>query len=146
MLRWLRRLFSHKDPRGYSAAEREIFKYWDGKQIRRGDPLKIDRSFLTNPDFDPKLDPQICRVPTPDGIKAIGRVTAAVRKAFGVAELEDGGLTDGECLALFGEFYAYIAELEESARPLASSPGPTVSAAGGATTPSGAASGSTAPA
>lgn len=139
MFGWFRR-----DPTGYTQAEREIFRFWDGGRKRKGDPLAIHRALLTDAEFDAKLDPGISAVPTIAGLKATGRVAGAVRRAFKIPELEQGGLTDGECLQLFCEFGAYIRALTEDGRPLASSPGPTASATDESTTATGADSGSTA--
>jgi hypothetical protein len=131
---------------GYTQGDRDIFPYWDGQRQRNGDPLAIDRLLLTDPAFDAKLDPQISRVPTLDGLKAAGRIVDATRKAFGIKPLEEGGLTDAECLGLFCDFNLFVRDLEERSRPLASSPRPTASASGptASATPTSAASGSTA--
>jgi hypothetical protein len=128
MFAWLRRLLSAKDSSGYTAAEREIFEYWDGRRKRVADPLAVHRTLLTDPDLDMKIHPAMTALPTVDGLRATGKVAAAVRRAFGIGTLEAGGLTDGECLALFCEFGAYIHALTESNRPLPSSPVPTASA------------------
>jgi hypothetical protein len=143
-MRWLRRLLGRKDSAGYVRADREVFPFWDGRRQRLADPLAVHRALLTNPNFDAKLDPQIAAVPTVDGLKAMGRLAAAVRLAFGVADISGGGLTDAECMALYIAFGNYIGRLTEEYRPLASSPGPTASATGGSVTPTSAASGSTA--
>jgi hypothetical protein len=138
-------LMPRRNLSGYTQGQRDIFPYWDGRRERRGDPLAVDRALQTDPAFDFKLDPQISQVPTLDGVKATGRVVAATRRAFGIKPLEEGGLTDVECLGLFCDFNVYIRHLEDQARPLASSPGPTASAAGtDSATPNSAASGSTA--
>jgi hypothetical protein len=145
VFRFLRRLFGRPDPFGYTAAEREIFQFWDGHKVRLADPLAVQRALVTDPDLDLKNDPGLMATPKTPGLLATGRVAAAVRKAFGVATLDNGGLTDGECVALFCEFGDYIGGLTEAARPLASSPPPTGPAAPESSpTPTSAASGSTA--
>jgi hypothetical protein len=132
MFRWLRRLFGKRDALGYADADREIFEYWDGQRIRRGDPLAIHRAIICAPEeeFNIKVDPKVARVPTPEGLLATGRMAAIVRKAFGIKSVDEGGLTDGECIRLFIEFGALIRVLEDDARPLASSPRPTAAAGG----------------
>jgi hypothetical protein len=137
MLRWLRRLFGKRDALGYADADREIFEYWDGQRVRRGDPLAIHRTIICAPEeeFNIKVDPKAARVPTPEGLLATGRMAAIVRKAFDVKSVDEGGLTDGECIRLFVEFGALIRVLEDDARPLASSPRPTAAAAGGGDLP-----------
>jgi hypothetical protein len=142
--RFLRKLFGRRDPFGYTAAEREIFEFWDGSRHRMADPLAVQRALVTDPELDPKMDTGLMAVPGVPGLQATGRVAAAVRRAFKVATLENGGLTDGECVALFCEFGDYIGGLTEAARPLASSPPPTGSAAERSVIPTSAASGSTA--
>lgn len=126
ILSWL---FPKRDASGFTPGERAIFPYWDGKRHRLGDPLALHRALLTDPDFDMEFDPKVAEVPTKDGLNATGRVAAAVRKAFGVKTLDDGGLTDTECLTLFCEFGGYLGQLTEDTRPLASSPGSTESPA-----------------
>jgi hypothetical protein len=131
MLRWLRRLFGRRDALGYADSEREIFVYWDGTRERKGDPLAIHRALLTmdpEKEFDIKTDPQVTAVPTIAGLRATGRLAGAVRKAFGIRTVDEGGLTDGECLRLFVQFGSLIRELQEDARPLANSPPPTAAA------------------
>lgn len=125
MIAWFRKLFDRPDSFGYRPGQREIFEYWDGKRFRKGDPLAIHRAMLTDPDFDMNIDPGLAGVPHVKGLIATGRVAAAVRKAFAIAPLDAGGLTDGECLTLFCTFGAYIHQLTESSRPLASGPAPT---------------------
>jgi hypothetical protein len=132
MFRWLRRLFGRRDALGYADGEREIFEYWDGTRTRKGDPLAIHRALVCMPteEFNIDVDPKVSRVPTPEGLLATGRMAEAVRKAFGIKQVDEGGLTDGECIRLFIEFGALIRELEDAGRPLASSPRPTAAAAG----------------
>ena len=141
---WLTRFFQRKDAYGYTEGERDIFTYWDGVKRRKGDPLAIQRALLTDPKFDIKFDPDIAKVPTLDGLKAVGRLIDATRRAFKVPDFEKDGLTDGECLNLFHVFSFYIGQLQEEARPLASSPGPTASAPDVTPTETSVASGSTA--
>jgi hypothetical protein len=139
-------MFGRRDAFGYTAAEREIFEYWDGSRVRLGDPLAIHRSLMTMPEseFDIKIDPDMTKLPNVKGLEATGRVVAAVRRAFKIPDLEHGGLTDGECMRLFCAFGDIIRELEDRNRPLASSPRPMGAAAGGGpTTAPSSASGST---
>jgi hypothetical protein len=132
MFRLLRRLFGRRDPApdafGYTVTDREIFRYRVGNFIGVADPLATQRAMMTDPDFDAKYDPGIAAVPTTEGLKATGRLAAAVRRAFGLKEFAAGGPTDGECLQLFVAFSEYLGDITEESRPLASSPGPMASA------------------
>jgi hypothetical protein len=145
VFRFLRKLFGRRDPFGYTPAEREIFEFWDGHKVRLADPLTVQRALVTDPELDAKLDTGLLRIPGEPGLNAAGRIAAAVRRAFKVPDLEHGGLSEGECISLFCTFGDYIGGLTELARPLASSPPPTGSAAPESSpTPTSAASGSTA--
>lgn len=142
MIRLLRRLFGRRDAFGYTDAERAIFAYHDGRRRRRGDPLAIQRALVDDKEFNLAIDPAVSCVPTVEGVRAAGRTAAATRRAFVIPQLEAGGLTDAECLGLFASFGEFLKELQESARPLASSPTPTEASAGGdLTTATSAASG-----
>jgi hypothetical protein len=125
VIRWLKRLFGRRDAFGYRPTERDIFRYYDGRRERRGDPLAIQRALVLDPEFELAIDPGIATVPTPEGIRAAGRTVAAVRRAFGIPAFEEYGLTDAGCLVLFAEFGEFVKGLREAAGPLASSPGPT---------------------
>lgn len=146
---------------GYSARERAIFKWWDGRRVQAADPLAVQRALLSVPGFDPENDAKRADLVLkggpgsdhPEALAALYRLTDATRKAFGVQPYREWGpwywrkregLTDAEVLGLFAAFGEYLAALQESAGPLASSPGPTASAVSDPLTSSSAASGSTA--
>jgi hypothetical protein len=142
MLRILRKLFGRKDAFGYTAGDRAIFHYHDGRKWRRGDPLAIQRALVDDAAFNLAIDPGVATVPSVEGVRAAGRTASAVRRAFGVPAFDAGGLTDAECLDLFGMFGEFVRVLTEAVRPLPSSPTLTeASAAGDSITASSAASG-----
>lgn len=129
----------------FDPAKRKIFEYHDGTRSRRADPLAVQR--VINRKLGRRLDthlknmgvlervPPALRPHLSEGViddmrakefDAAEALAAVTREAFGVKALEDGGLSDAECLDLFARFYAYVAYLEEAARPLPDSPGPDV--------------------
>lgn len=147
---------------GYSARERAIFRFWDGRRTRAVDPLAVQRTLLAVEGFDPENDAKRADLVLkggpgsdhPEALAALFRVVDATRRAFGVLPFREWGrwpfrrregLTDAETLGLFAAFGGFLAELQEDARPLASSPGHTASATGGPATESSAVSGSTVP-
>jgi hypothetical protein len=127
MIAWLKRLLGATEAPAYSARQRSIFRYWDGRRDRAGDPLAIHRALLTN--FDLEETAKVADVPTHEGVKAKGEIAGQVRTAFGIAPFEAGGLLDAECLELFVRFSGFLKELEAEMRPLPSGPTPTASPA-----------------
>jgi hypothetical protein len=63
------------------------------------------------------------------GINSGGRIAEATRRAMGIPTLEDGGLTDGECIVLFCSYSNYVTEIRYESRPLVNTPGSTESPA-----------------
>ena len=53
------------------------------------------------------------------------------RKVFTVAQVDDGGLTDAECVRLFGDFIKYAAGIAEEYRSFQTPPPNTASVGGG---------------
>jgi len=110
---------------------RAIFRYWDGRNWKRADPLAVMATIEDRcPDFGDLLrviaaDPD--DVPAGElRTQAIATHQAAVKKllgvvqhAFGVKPLDQlGGLTHAEMIRLLTEFLHYMGRLAEAARPL----------------------------
>jgi hypothetical protein len=89
-----------------------IYPYWDGEQIRRGDPFRIFREIQHNGVIDmdaamPLLDAGV----EPETTK----VVEVIAKAFGVSRWnEKNGLTDWEVLELLWELKAFLGELKKN--------------------------------
>ena len=124
MITWLRSLFGRRDAFGYRPRDRTIFAFWDGTRKRLADPLAVHRALMTDPDFELQFDPKIAQVANKEGLKATGRTAAAVRRAFGVKDIDAGGLLDSECLELFIRFGEYVGKLTDDSLPLSSGPEP----------------------
>lgn len=105
---------------------RAIFRFWDGQRDRAADPLVVFRALLEHPEFDWEKTPLLLEIDDPKISGDALRVTAdAVRKAFGVRDLLDGGLTEGECTQLLIQFTAYIGALKKSTSSPPTSPDAT---------------------
>lgn len=125
--------------------ERLIYRYWDGRKERLGDPLALVRRLTTYEGLALEVDAKLASGSTPEAPAALGRIVDATRAVFGVQPLEQGGMTEGECLALLYHFMEFVGEVQRDAGPLLKLPGATAGpAAGGSPTASSRDSGSTA--
>jgi hypothetical protein len=106
-------------------SKRQIFKYHDGRQWRLGDPLAIARALLCESegfDADAKLiESGEGMVSDEMRLEALGRVSAAAYRAFGVAPLsmdEDGnaiGMTEAELKTqVLQPFFEYLTGLKKN--------------------------------
>lgn len=95
--------------------QRQIFRFWDGKRIRAADPLHVLRALRADPEY---TDTEHLK-PAANGDDDARRIVAsATRRAFGLAELADGGLSDLECLAILSQFLHWTRYLKKNtARP-----------------------------
>lgn len=112
LLRWLIwRLFLK--PRG-----RFIFHYFDGRTLRRIDPIVAYRRWVTHPTYDWTTAPQLIGVAEEAvALDASRDLAAAVRDVFEVPPFERGGLTETECRQLFLRFLDYTADVKKNSRP-----------------------------
>lgn len=115
MLNWLRRILINR--------QRAVFRFWDGAKMRRIDPMVVYYALCEHPEFDWEKTPLLIDVDdTQIMLPAMQMTAAAVRSSFLVGSLEQGGLTDGECVQLLTAFNRYMLALKKSASPLATSP------------------------
>jgi hypothetical protein len=124
--------------------ERLIYTYWDGQKDRAGDPLELIRKLTGIDGFSLEHDAKLAAGQTPEATKALGRLVEAVRSAFGVKNLEEGGLTETETLALLHHFLDFLREVQRDAGPLPTSRPSTGCPANGSATGNSSASGSAA--
>lgn len=128
------------DPRG-------IFVFYDGRRMRRVDPLLTYIRLYDEPGFDP--DAVILRVKNADGmerLRQLQNIDQHIRNVFQVKPLEEGGLTAVECVDLFADFMDYSLDLKKSgpsgpiwdprtdSLPLGISPTPVASGSGSTAT------------
>ena len=90
---------------------RLIFTFWDGIRVRKADPLEVTRR-LFDPaeeakDFDIEETPQMlkCGVITQE-LEAFRLIGLAVRSAFDIPPVSQGGLTDMDCWVLLNSLCA----------------------------------------
>jgi hypothetical protein len=84
---------------------RFVFRFWNGHRIATGDPMVIWRALQQHEDFREE-DFKLMKV---DALrdKTIGKVAKVVQEVFSLPALEDGGLTELECLDLLKAFMTY---------------------------------------
>ncbi|VTS08565.1 hypothetical protein [Tuwongella immobilis] len=141
MITFLRKLFGG----GPLRSEKEIYRYWDGRQWQNADPIRIQLKLVEigGDNWTDMLQGlralQASKLPlTPamqaqrlkQGLLALADVAELARKVFGVQPygMEKGkavGLTEAECLGLITDFLDWVDHLVEDVRPFASWPAAT---------------------
>lgn len=94
---------------------RKIFHFHDGKRSRSVDPIKTWTMLQLDPAFE--MDRHVKELRSEDNRTAAeaSRVTtSAVRRAFGIAEFEAGGLTDQECIGVFDAYTSWLEAQKKS--------------------------------
>jgi hypothetical protein len=124
---------------GFSLRERAIYEYWNGERKVRADPDKLRRDLLAYPNLNLERDVALLKIESdsPEFPKeqagALDRLLGAVRQAFDIKPFKDlghgtEGLTESECIDLFGDFGLWVGELKKKRGILPTSPTPTDSA------------------
>lgn len=128
MLNFFRRLVRNR--------KRLIFRYWDGSKLRRGDPLEIYRALMDHPVFNWSVHPVLIDVEDDEktSLEATAITAQAVRDAFRVRPLDNGGLCQSECVSLLAEFTLWVEDVKKKLSP---SPMPRPSMAPPSSPPSG---------
>lgn len=109
---------------------RHIFRYFDGVKERGIDPVLVARRIASHPTFNPEVHWAGAMLDPPD-VEAMGVLVDAVRDVFEVqawSEVSAGqeiGLTETECITLYGQFLAYTSELKKSTESKLTGPPPT---------------------
>lgn len=106
---------------------RAIFRYWDGRKLRRIDPMVVYRRLDSHPDFDWETTPVEVDAPS-DAIAgpALAATAEAVREAFEIP-VYDGkrGLTEGELTNLLIDYVEWLNALKKNTSEPPTSPPPT---------------------
>lgn len=139
-----------------AAKKREIFRFFDGREQKYADPLRLLGQLDNYPEWRDyvqaavvsvtvdaaKLSPQLA-AQVADKPKLIGNIAAIAQEVFDVKPLGTGpdgkpvGLTDVECVGLLSDFMLWCAATSEAYRPLANWPArPATSPAESDTAPS----------
>jgi hypothetical protein len=104
----------------YTPGERKIFRFFNGKKIVGIDPLPVQFAFQEYPG-DIERDAKMLSITSPEAqaevAEAFRRMVGHVRRAFHLEPYDDerGGLTDQECVDLFGAFTAFLADIKKKA-------------------------------
>lgn len=91
---------------------RMIFRYWDGRRTRLGDPIVLWRKLMAHEDFRSD-DFALVRVKSlfPAIMEKMARV---YREVFEVQAADAGGLTEAECVANLRAFVEYAGVQKKS--------------------------------
>lgn len=100
--------------------DRNIFQFWSGnrtwygiRRIERADPFELSLGLMEHPDFT-WSDLESLKSPADSDIQlrwrleAISKLSVIVRQVFGIKTLEDGGLSNFECVKLLIDFQAWM--------------------------------------
>ena len=124
MFSWLKNLFTGRQGRYdlYRPAERQIYKFWDGKKEVADDPMLLYKRMM---DVGPELsiNIKVANSPLKDAGEAHTKMLEQIRNIFRVAPLAAGGLTEYETVGLLDHFLLYCAELKKNLRSFATLPG-----------------------
>ena len=109
---------------------RGIFRFWNGRRWVGVDPIPVARALLSHPEFAWDETPKLTDDPDVEvAADAIRISAAAVRDAFGIKPLEQGGLTEAECCQILWAFREYLGIVKKNGSGPLISPEPTESAA-----------------
>lgn len=94
---------------------RFIFAYWNGQKIVKGDPMVLWRSLQQHEDYR-EDDFKLIQVEALRN-KIIGKLACVVRDVFCIKSVEDGGLTELECLDTLRAYIEYSGFQKKSGEP-----------------------------
>ncbi|WP_321376933.1 hypothetical protein [Trichococcus shcherbakoviae] len=116
---FLANYFRKRDIRRWER-DRFLFEYYDGKQVRRGDPFRLQRELQNHPKMNLiDMAPFVDQGREPETSICL----EATAEIFGVKRWDgESGLTDWEILGLLGELSGYLNALKKN-----TSPGPILS-------------------
>jgi hypothetical protein len=112
-------LISKKRVASSEQSDRCIFSFYDGTRQRKIDPMEVQNTLNTIPDFDLDIDFKMATselIPDKEKNAALQRVINAIRKAFWIApycDAPESGLTGGECMSVFVDFAGFIDGLKK---------------------------------
>lgn len=103
LLNWIRRRREAKN--------RGLFAFYDGRRNRSIDPLEVLSKFEEDPAFVPET--HLSLVDAGD-FDALAIAVRAIRQAFEIPSVRQGGLSSSECIVLISEFYDYLELLKKN--------------------------------
>ncbi len=99
---------------------RLIFRYWDGRRSRIGDPMILYRNLLAHEDFRSE---DLALIQVKDLFpKMVEKLSRVYRDVFSVKQAVDGGLTDVEAVQNLTQFIAFAGLQKKSTEPTPTSP------------------------
>lgn len=109
MFNWLRRRFEDR--------RKAVFSYWDGKRVRRIDPMVVIRRLRAHPEFDWSRTPkQIDSRDEVTRLEGFDLTADAVSQAFEVQRFDGtSGQTETELVSLLIEFNAWLTDCKKKA-------------------------------
>ena len=87
----------------YHPKQRVIYHFWDGKKVVDADPMPIYKAMMTvGPELS--VDLKVSNSVSKDAGKAHDAAIVKIRKIFRVKSLDEGGITEAECVQLLEHF------------------------------------------
>lgn len=94
---------------------RLLFQFWNGSRLVSADPFVLLRRMLNTNKFDLETDIKVLQIPDPKLItQKIGYIAEGVREIFDVPELDQGGLSELECVNLLMKFSEYLEDVKKN--------------------------------
>lgn len=99
---------------------RDIFSYFNGQRVVKGDPLVLWRALHQHEDYA-ESDFKLLKAPALRD-QIIAKLAGVVRQVFAVKVPDEGGLTEMECLDLLQSFILYAGLQKKSTGQTQTSP------------------------
>lgn len=136
MFQWLRRFWTPTTPAAqlqtapdtldlWEPQQREIYHYFDGQKVRNADPMPLFRR-MKDVSTDLEIEFKVARSGMKGADEHYQKAVQRIRGIFDVKPLEEGGLTEIECVELFTHFWNYSGGVKKNLPP-PSTPSPGTS-------------------
>lgn len=103
--------------------QRFIFSYWNGKKTVKADPMVLWRTLQQCDDFREEDFKMLSVEATRN--ETVAKLANVVRSVFSIPSLDEGGLTELECLGVMNSFIAYSGFQKKSGEQMQTSLSPT---------------------
>lgn len=120
MLDWLTRLFKPQPP-----DERGLFRYYNGVRWRVVCPITAWNCLFRSQTFSFEKHIPMLQI-AEERLEAAQATAEAVREAFDIPDLNDGGLSTLQCVTLLNDFLAWMEVQKKNSNPTPISPTPTI--------------------
>lgn len=109
----------------WSPQEREIYTYFDGTKLVKGDPQLLYRAMM-EVGAELSVDIAVASSPSKDWRQAEDNAAKKIRGIFNLKPLEEGGLSTPELANLLKHFWSYCESVKKAESPSRTSSASTV--------------------